>query len=319
MSCIYKGTIIETDLSKNSVGGTEQMRKRLVSVVEKDLQKQVAIHFSRPRTIYTDVPNILYLHDLAEDPENKVLENDGWNKFDAFVFVSHWQRDQYITKFNIPYSKCSVIQNYIEPIEITEKPSVDDKIKIIYHTTPHRGLHIAYFVIDLLSRKFPQIEWNVYSSFEVYGWKTRDQKYQELFESIQKHPNMFYHGFQPREKVLKDLQKSHIFFYPSIWKETSCIALIEAIQAGCICIHSDLGALPETSLGNTIMYQYTENTKEHIVRAYYYLSSIVNALNTHDYDTMRDEINSMRMPYHKETVFRNSWNFLIQNLLESKT
>lgn len=78
MSMIYKGNVVESELSKNSIGGTEMMRQRLIDRAEPELLEKVAIHFSRPRDIPEDVPNIFYCHDLAEDPENKVLMDGGW-------------------------------------------------------------------------------------------------------------------------------------------------------------------------------------------------------------------------------------------------
>jgi hypothetical protein len=59
MSCVYKGSVIDTDLSRNSKGGTEMMRDRLIKYVDKSLLGKVAIHLSRPRKLYEDVPNIL--------------------------------------------------------------------------------------------------------------------------------------------------------------------------------------------------------------------------------------------------------------------
>ena len=124
MSLVYKGKVIETEVSQNARGGTEMMRDRLIKNVKPELLEKVAIHFSRPREMPADVPNILYCHDLAEDPEMDVLKDNGWMVFKHLVFVSVWQRDQFITKFNIPYSRCSVIYNAVEvKYEPVNKPT----------------------------------------------------------------------------------------------------------------------------------------------------------------------------------------------------
>lgn len=268
MSMIYKGEVVESELSANSKGGTEMMRQRLLDNVNSELLEGFAIHFSRPRDIPSDVQNILYCHDLAGDPENKVLENKGWEKFDHFVFVSNWQRDQYIMAFGIPYSKCSVIPNAVETRYDSEEKEKSNRIRFIYHTTPHRGLELVYPIIDALSKEYPSIHLDVYSSFAIYGWPQRDDPYVELFTKIHEHRNMTYHGSVPNEDVIQALKKSHIFLYPNIWQETSCIALIEAIKSGLLCIHPNYGALPETAANATVMYDYNEDAATHANLAY---------------------------------------------------
>jgi UDP-glucose:(glucosyl)LPS alpha-1,2-glucosyltransferase len=267
MSMIYKGGVVETELSKNSNGGTEMMRKRLIDNVQKELLEPYAIHFSRPREIPGDVFNIMYCHDLAEDPENKILIDGGWDKFDHFVFVTAWQRDQYIMAYGLPYSMCSVIPNAVEKRYEAEEKNTET-IKFIYHTTPHRGLELLYPAIDALSKEYSNIHLDVYSSFAIYGWVQRDEPYNDLFKKIHEHPNMTYHGSVPNKQVLKALDDAHIFLYPNIWKETSCIALIEAIKSGCVCIHPNYGALPETAANSTIMYDYEEDPTKHANLAY---------------------------------------------------
>lgn len=262
MSCIYKGEVVETDLSKNSRGGTEMMRQRLIDNIDKSLLENAAIHLSRPRELYDDVANILWCHDLAEDPENKVLVEGGWEKFDYFVFVSAWQRDQYIMRFGIPYSKCTVIHNAVEKNYVPREKSLET-IRFVYHTTPHRGLELLVPIFEALSNDFNNIHLDVFSSFSIYGWEQRDETYSGLFKRIEAHPNMTYHGTKSNEEVLAALDQSHIFLYPNVWKETSCIALIEAIKSQMLCIHPNYGALPETGCNATIMYDFNEDPQVH--------------------------------------------------------
>lgn len=318
MSCVYKGEIVNTDLSKNAMGGTEMMRNRLLKYVSKDLLQNFAIHLSRPRKIYDDVKNILWCHDLVEDPENKILSGEGWKKFDHFVFVSYWQRDQYIDRFGIPYSKCSVIQNAIETeydAESLKASKSGDLIRFIYHTTPHRGLELAYPIFDALSKEFDNIHLDVYSSFKVYGWEGRDAPYHELFDKIKEHSKMTYHGSQSNEAVIEALKKSHVFLFPSIWKETSCIAMIEAIRCGCVVIHPSYGALTETSSGATLMYEYTENVSDHANRCYQYARKLL-LLNKENGHVLNMIVNPQlcEMPRHSIHSFSNSWTTLLKDL-----
>ena len=306
MSCIYKGDIIETNQSRSAMGGTEQMRARLMNGVDPSLLKNVAIHFARVRQLYSDVHNLFYCHDLAEDPENKILANDGWKQFSKFIFVSCWQRDSYIQRFSIPYSRCVVIENAIEPSEGNTKPT--DKINLIYHTTPHRGLELLYPVFDALTKQ-PQLKdklhLDVFSSFGVYGWKERDKRYEPLFQKLRVHPNVTYHGAQSNQVVRDYLAKAHYFPYPCIWKETSCIALIEAIEHGVVAVHPNLGALPETAGQNTYMYEFTENLDDHANRFYKLFHPVLTA------DLrMYKEININ--PRHNIDVFQHKWTNLLK-------
>lgn len=314
MSCIYRGAIVDTDLSRNARGGTEMMRDRLLSAVPSHLLDKFAIHFSRPRQIYDDVKNIFYAHDLAADPENMILKDGGWNQFSKLVFVSHWQRDQYITMYNIPYSKCTVIENAIETeFEYVKRPS--GPIRFIYHTTPHRGLELLFPVFDALSKEFDNIHLDVFSSFEIYGWKERDKPYAKLFDALKTHPKVTYYGTRTNEEVLAALKQSHIFLYPCIWVETSCIAMIEAIKCGCTVIHPNLGALPETAGGSTVMYDFTEDHNAHANMAYKMTRSLLiqetrnpGFIDSLAADTIR-ELNKNSI-----TTFKSKWTNLLTQL-----
>lgn len=314
MSCIYKGKVKNSELSQNARGGTEMMRQRIIDNVDQELLKKFAIHLSRPRNMYSDVKNIFYCHDLVGDPENRILQDKGWKKFDHFVFVSQWQRDMYVMAFGIPYSKCTVIPNAIEK-EYSPKKTDIDQIRFIYHTTPHRGLELVYPIFDALSKEFDNIHLDVYSSFEIYGWKQRDEPYKQLFENIKSHPQMTYHGSVSNKEVLEALGNNHIFMYPCIWQETSCIALIEAIRSGLICIHPNYGALLETAGSASICYEYTENAQYHANVCYSITKNILlNIQRDKDFFNNFTLSDRFTLPKNGINSFTQSWNNLLETL-----
>lgn len=317
MSVVYKGQVIDSELSKNSFGGTEMMRERLIKNVDPKWLEKCAIHFSRPRLLFEDVINVLYCHDLAEDPENNILANGGWKKFDHIVFVSAWQRDQYITRFDIPYSHTTVIYN---AVETQYEPVTKDveTIRFIYHTTPHRGLELLVPIFDTLAKHYPNIHLDVFSSFGIYGWEQRDEPFKQLFKRIEDHPNMTYHGHQPNDVVLKALKKSHIFLYPNVWKETSCIAMIEAIKNQVICIHPNYGALTETAANATIVYEYNEDPATHANYAFSIAAQVLKVQqenpNYFNRFTYSDRYNLAR---NNIDSFTNVWNQVLSLLVQN--
>ena len=266
------------ELNKKAMGGTELMANRIEEMLGPDLLSQVQIIHSRVRELDNTKKKILVLHDLPGDPEVQHLRNGGWKKFDTLVFVSHWQKQMYETLLGVPPSAGVVIQNSIEPIEQHEKPT--DKTTLIYYSTPHRGLSLLYPVFDKLYEEYGSaIELKVFSSFELYGWPQRDEPYKELFEALENHPGIQYSKSVSNETIREELKKAHIFAYPSIWQETSCLCLIEAMSAGLTPVHSSLAALPETSMGLSMMYDYVEDPNKHAMTFYNTLRMTIQNIN----------------------------------------
>ena len=257
-----------------AMGGTELMAARIERDVNPSLLEQFNIIHSRVRELSQTKKNILVLHDLAQDPEVQHLKDGGWEKYDLLVFVSHWQQEMYNLYLGVPYSAGIVMRNAIEPIEEHTKPN-DGKIRLMYYSTPHRGLDILYAAFNQLAKEYDNIELNVYSSFDLYGWKERDEPYKELFQKLTEHPKIRYSKSVPNDKIREELKKTHIFAYPSKWKETSCLCLIEAMSAGCTAVHSSLAALSETSMGMTSMYGYLEDDIQHANRFYLELKNAI--------------------------------------------
>jgi len=277
-------------IAGNAMGGTEIMKNGLIERIDPELLDNFQIFVSRVHEDLSDKHvRILWLQDLAGDPASEHLKDGGWRNFAKLIFSSHWQMRGFIEMYNIPWSKCMVIHNAINPLNLVEKPK--DKIKLIYTPTPHRGLDILYAVFNKLCEKHDNIELDVFSSFKLYGWEERDNPYTQLFESLEAHPKINYHGTQSNEVVRSALEQAHIFAYPSIWQETSCLCLMEAMSAGLACAHPNFGALPETASNWTFMYQWNEDKNSHAQMFYTVLDSIIGDIGT---DTMNSRLKNQK-------------------------
>jgi glycosyltransferase involved in cell wall biosynthesis len=276
-----------------AMGGTELMNKALYERVDNDLLDEFYIIKSRVSWIDKDKPNVLWLHDTWDDPEVQHLkEQESRDRFAKLVFVSNYQLATYNLAMGVPYKDAIVLRNAIDPIEYKEKDK--DVIRIIYHTTPHRGLNLVIAAVKAIAEEMgDKIHLDVYSSFEAYGWKERDKPYEDLFEEIRQHPQMTYHGFQSNDVVRSALQEAHIFAYPSVWPETSCISAIEAMSAGCEVVCPNFAALPETTGNFARMYQFNEDMNEH---ANTFANQLFQAIVEH-----RDE------NLQKKLMFQKNW------------
>jgi len=290
------GSVTNDGTAKNSRGGTELMRERLFNSMPEELLDKVQIISSRVREVDPNKPSILWLHDCWDDPEAQHLADPASReRFEALVFVSNYQQQTYNMGLGVPYDCGLVIKNGIVPIPEHTKP--DGPINLIYHTTPHRGLEILVPVYEQLYANYgDDIHLDVYSSFSIYGRDQNDIPYKSLFEQCMNHPGITYHGAVSNEEVRGALQKAHIYAYPCIWLETSCLSAIEAMSAGCDVVYPSIGALPETLGGMGVPYAWSEELSVHANRFAMWLDA---AIREH-----RSENTSARLEFQK--VYANA-------------
>jgi len=302
-------------------GGTELMNDALNQRVDKSLLEQFNIIKSRVRWVDPKKKNILWLHDTWDDPEAKHLkEKESVERFAKLVFVSNWQLTTYNMGLGVPYHYSTVLKNAIEPITVnkSDKGSESDPIRIIYHTTPHRGLNLLYAAVDEITKQLGnRVHLDVYSSFEAYGWKERDEPYKDLFKAIENHPQMTYYGYRPNEEVREALKKAHIFGYPSCWPETSCISAIEAMSAGCDIVCSNFAALPETTGNWATMYQFSEDPNTHANR---FANHLYQAIQTHWLEDNQKKLafaKNWADNYYNWDIRAAEWTDLLQGLAKN--
>lgn len=242
------------------MGGTELQRDWLLGAMPPEYLKRFQI-MCRPEEFDAGRNQILWIQDMPLDVPF-ITDPETRGQFSKIVFVSAWQQMVFFLNANVPFSDGSIIRNAVHPIGAVDK-YVDDKIRLIYHPTPHRGLEILVPVFEELSERYPQIHLDVFSNFDIYARSLLNENYEHLYDRCRNHPQITYHGSQPNEIVREYLSRAHIFSYPSIWRETSCMSAMEAMTARCLIVAPDYGALPETLANFHIRYDWTEDKAEH--------------------------------------------------------
>lgn len=270
------------EMQRKSNGGTEQVCRMLESNLPQDLLDHFQIIPSRVTELQEDKIRVYFLHDLPEDPETNHLKNaESRDRFHKIVFIGNWQYNRYLSVLGIPPDdKCAVIETPISPIPFKAKRK--DEIRLIYTSTPQRGLALLVPVFEELCKKHNNIYLDVFSSFAIYGWSDADKQFLDLFERCKTHPKIVYHGFVSNEAVREAQQKAHIFAYPSIWQECNSRALIEAMSAGALCVHPNLAGLSDTSGNLTSMYQFDQDPNVHAVKFYHLLDHAIGLVNDDD-------------------------------------
>ena len=300
-------------LFNESYGGSENQLRLLFKYLPDENFKDINLILNNANydLIEKDKINILWMHHFVNQKEAKNLgEKDFVDKIDWIVFNSHWNFEKFVYQFNIPENKSIVIKNAIEKIEYQEKPK--DEMNLIYHTTPWRGLKHLLKVFKNLNLN--NVKLNICSSTIIYGKKFDSQlgrTYENLFKECKETKNVNYFGFLKNEEIIKLLKKMHIFSYPSVWPETSCVSAIESMAAGCEAVVTNLGALYETCspFGTFVSFDRNFDNLEKKYEATL-LNSIKNYWSNQNQDKLLLQYKTINSTYSWEVRSKEWKNFL---------
>ena len=307
----------------NPRGGTELQVELLERYVDKKLLDQVQITTSVPEKIplHPTKLNILWQKNSYDQPNLAPWFKDksNHNKYDWYVFNSHWNYEKFRMYFDVPTEKCIVIKNGVMPIVPRTRHVKGEPIKLIFHPTPWRGLNVILAAMQLV--KNPLISLDVYSSTEVYGdafKQSNDSQYQELYDQAKSLSNVNYIGYKPNEFIKDNLKNYHMFAYPNIWEETSCIAAIEAMAAGLYCITTDYGALFETCAEFAVYVPY----EKEFVKLAHTFASVIDAAADQLHDAKLKEHLKFQMDYtnryYSWDLRAGVWNRFLQGVIDAR-
>ena len=245
-------------------GGTEIQHRFLSHYVDEKLLSNFQICTSIPGKIplSKDKINILWQKNSYDQPNIYPWFEDksNHNKFDWYVFNSHWNYEKFRYKFDVPTHKCHVIKNGVTNFPEIIPYKEGDMVRMLFHVTPWRGLNVLLGAMQQLQDC--NVHLDVFSSCKIYGEnfeKANEHIYEPLYEQARKLENVNYIGYKEHSFIQKYIYRYHMFAYPSIWEETSCNAALEAMAAGLMCIVTNFGALYETCSEFPVYVTYDKN------------------------------------------------------------
>jgi glycosyltransferase involved in cell wall biosynthesis len=310
--------------NQNPKGGTELQLGFLHQYVDKKLLNQVQICTSVPGKVPIDPNklNVLWQKNSYDQPNLYPWFKDKNNhhKYDWYVFNSHWNYEKFRMMFGIPTEKCIVIKNGVEKIAQSPHYEKGKPIKIIHQNTPWRGLSVLLGAMQLV--KNPLITLDVYSSCEVYGkdfMEKNDHSYKALYEQAESLSNVNYIGYKPNEYIREHLQDYNMYVYPSIFEETSCISLLEAMSAGLYSIVTNYGALFETGAEFPMYIPYDSNYKALAEKFAYGIAAAAETLHEpriHSHLTTQANYTQIYYSWPKQAA---SWTTFLKGALNAKT
>ena len=199
--------------------------------------------------IKNDILLYMYEHITIYSHFKLKLKQDYYNYYDKLLFVSNNQYNEYIKYVKVDKSKVLINYNGLSPIfyhNNIENVLETKELSIIYISNPQRGLVNFLYIYPLLKQKYKNIKLNIYSSLDMYDIED-NQELVKLYEELKNMEGVTYNKTISQKDLIKELNKTLLFIYPTNMTETFCNAMIEAMSCGCYVISNNIGALKEVA------------------------------------------------------------------------
>ncbi len=249
----------------------------------------------RARTVY------FWPEDLCE----KVYTEEQINSFDGVLWISEYERQQYISK-NPAFAKFTHIYGngvpaaLAKPIQPRENP-----YSCIWGSNYARGLDILLDIWPEVKKHYPKATLDIYYGWQHWGCMSKQKEAQMRAQVLALAPlGVQEHGMVGHDELTQAYERASLWTYPCTALETFCTTAIRAQLAGAIPVIIDGSALKET-----VRHGYRCATKEE------YLAMLLQTMSTIDKVSVeeRQKMSSFIVQEYTWEVLAKRW----QELFES--
>lgn len=153
-----------------------------------------------------------------------------------------------ILKDKIYLSTNGIRSDFIRSLSLN--PPNRNPNKLIYSSSPDRGLHLILKNWFRIRERCPQAELHIFYGFnnmekmlELMGGRAWFSDMKNDIERLVNQDGIHFRGRVNQEELYKEYLSSNIWFYPTDWPETSCITCMEAQALGAIPVTNKYWAL----------------------------------------------------------------------------
>lgn len=181
--------------------------------------------------------------------------------WDGFALLSDWQARRFRQHFGLVQDRIGIMRNGLTPAFANlfgDGPILAHKPwppVLAYTSTPFRGLDRLIEAFPLVRAAIPGTRLKVFSSMKVYDITRMpedpdgDEGFRDLYARCRATEGVEYVGSLSQPELARQMREVTCLAYPNTFAETSCIAALEAMAAGCQVVTSAQAALPETTAG----------------------------------------------------------------------
>ncbi|MCM8738508.1 tetratricopeptide repeat protein [Azospirillum sp. A1-3] len=229
---------------------------------------------SRLRTAPGERRLVLWTQHAADEPAIRDLADPALRAcWDGIAFVSQWQMETYRTAFALEPARCAVLRNGIAPA-FAGLFQADESVLaakpwppvLAYTSAPFRGLSVLLDSLPHIRAALPGTRLRVFSSLAGYQVPADADPYHPLYQRCRDTEGVEYVGALAQTDLADELKAATSLAYLNRFAETSCIAAMEAMAAGCLVVSSQLGALAETTNGFARLIPVPAEPAEHALR-----------------------------------------------------
>lgn len=204
-------------------------------------QKLPFIHIAWRHNIkLTNARTYLWCHDLVTGTVESV------QNFDKIICLSDFHKNYVMAKQNVSPDKIYLSRNGIDPKKFNFERKQKDPNKLVFMSSPDRGLDRAMLICDELIKTHPDIKLHVYYGLEnlyKYGLKDLAEKLKQM---MSERNYVVYHGFTEQSKMYYDISDAVCLIHACTFIETFMITAIEMLALQIYTVIRSLGAISNT-------------------------------------------------------------------------